>query len=276
MSTIDDLARAGNDAACDDAVLVSRKYLKELARDAELGRIYRECGEALATIEEAYLKKNPRTAKDVRQSALECLTVIGDRFRGAGMFKFNIGALPWPLYVLMAELGVVQNSAHSPLLTPSGSKDQPKGTPAKNYVKAHLNAAAVEIYSALTSRGGWSNDAAASAIAEIFQERGYKVKSPKSSANRNKSDGIVTSDTVKQWSKLSRRVDGDRNKELVACEISMFRKLINDLWDRKSVLVPLMDFYTSEFSLSTVIGYGLIKGRHKILAAEYKHTDDEL
>ncbi len=96
-------------------MLVSRKYLEELERNAKLGRIFRECGEALAEIDKDYLEKNPRTAKDVRQAVLDCLVIIGDRFRGAGMFEAHVCALPWPLFLLVMELLDVQNKRPSPL-----------------------------------------------------------------------------------------------------------------------------------------------------------------
>ena len=64
-------------SADDAAVLVSRKYLEELVRDAEAGRIFRACLNASAEIELDHLKKNPRSAEDVRRAALDSLAIIG-------------------------------------------------------------------------------------------------------------------------------------------------------------------------------------------------------
>jgi hypothetical protein len=128
-----------SDGADDAAVLVSRKQLAELERDAAHGRVLRECGEALAEIDKDYLEKNPRTAKDVRQAVLDCLVIIGDRFRGAGMFEAHVCALPWPLFLLMMELFDIQNKRPSPLLT---AKDPPKGEPSANTANAKGRAAA--------------------------------------------------------------------------------------------------------------------------------------
>ena len=249
-----------SDGADDAAVLVSRKQLASLTRDAELGRILREIPEELAKIEKAWLGKKPRTAKDVRQAALESLMIIGDRFRGAGMFKAHVCALPRPLFLLMMELYDVQNKCPSPLLT---ANDPPKGEPSANTANAKGRAAAVVTYNRLTECDAWADDKAAGAIAKIFQDYGIKVRSPKSSARQRTSDGTVTPETVKQWAKISRAEwGGRRGKGRFEYEIKAFRKLTDELYQvrgygRSLELISVVNgFYTFELSgLRLVEGY---------------------
>ena len=251
-----------SDGADDAAVLVSRKQLAELERDAALGRILREIPEELAKIEKAWLGKKPRTAKDFRQAALESLMIIGDRFRGAGMFKAHVCALPRPLFLLMMELYDVQNKRPSPLLTPDNAQDRPKGEVSKNTANAKGRAAAVVTYNRLTECDAWADGKAAGAIAKIFQDYGIRVRSPKSSARQRTSDGTVTPETVKQWAKISRAQWGDRRgRGQCEYEIKAFRELTDELYQVRGygrsleILSVVNGFYTFELS-----GLRLVEG----------------
>lgn len=201
------------------------------SRDAELGRIFRECLEGLAEVEKIHLETNPRTAADARAAALQSLIYIGYALKEAKcakLSKIEADHLPWPLFLLGMELLDVLCKRPSPLLT---AKDPPKGEPGANTANAKGRAAAVVAYERLTKCDAWTDDEAASVIAKIFQERGAKVRSPKSSARQRKNDGIVTPETVKQWAKISRaQWDGRRGKGQLEHEIALFRKLTDELY----------------------------------------------
>ena len=202
-------------SADDAAVLVSRKYLEELVRDAEAGRIFRACLNASAEIELDHLKKNPRSAEDVRRAALDSLAIIGlalNEAKARGLSKLDGDHLSWPLHALMAELGDVQRGRASPLLTPSPAnkdrprKDRPSGTWARNRLLAHMKAAACETLVRLTECEGWSANKAADTIAAIFEERGIKTNG-QSAIRRNKDSATITGKTVKEWVRKGRKTD---------------------------------------------------------------------
>jgi len=242
-----------SDGADDAAVLLSRKQLAELERDAALGRIFREMLETLAEVEKIHLKTNPRKASDARAAALYSLMCVGKALRDAKCAKLsNLDAdyLSWPLFLLAMELFDVENKRPSPLLT---AKDPPKGEPGANTANAKSRAAAIVAYERLTECDAWTDHDAASVIAKIFQDRGVKVRSSKSEARRKRHDGTVTPDTVKEWLKQSRATwDGNHTSARLKCEIDAFRKLTDELYQvggyvrSKEYLSVVSGFYSTE------------------------------
>jgi len=213
-----------SDGTDDTAVLVSRKRLAALERDAELGSIFREMLEELAKIEKAWIDKSPRTAKDFRQAALVSLMIIGDRFKGARTVEANGlqgDTLPEPLHRLMLELSDVAKGNAGPLLTPGdkpGEGRRPKGTSSRHRWFAHAQAAAIRIHDALIEFGRPA-DQAAKDVAKCFQAPGVKI---------NGKD--VTAATVKEWSDERGRAE-TKLPRLVTEQLKELDKHINELRD---------------------------------------------
>jgi len=212
-------------------------------RYAALGRIFDDCLEGLTAEEKHHLARNPRTAKDVRQSALNSLALIGEALRKAKQSKLsplNADHLPGPLEVLMRALMDVQKGVNRALFAPdSVAKDPSDEQPARSSRKAHEKALAIEVYSRLRN-AGWSVPKASSEIAKIFQEVGEKDIKPAK---------------IQQWAKEARKAQ-TRDTGFVLDERAAIRKALDD-FDRQ-------EFRVTRKSTSVEINPSLIIGHDRI------------
>lgn len=211
--------------------------------DAELGRIFRACLEGLAAIERQYLDNPKRTDEDVQALALQCLGVIGMALMKAkrgGQSPIDADHLPWPLLILTYELHDVFKGRYSALLTPvTQGKNRPKGTPARNRLKAQQRAAAREALPCLEK--AWGLTKAASEIAAIFQKQNVKA---------NGKDAI-TAETVRGWRKQSNKKN-QTEADLILEERGERRKAIDVLRKLNSFAVTLDGIYERHVSEGTL------------------------
>jgi hypothetical protein len=208
--------------------------------DAALGRIFRELLEGLTAEEKHHLARSPRTVKDVRQSALNTLAIIGEALLKAKRSKLsplNADHLPGPLEVLTRALWDVQKGGESAMFMPNHiAKDLPNEQAARSSRKAHAKAFAIEVYSRLI-KAGWTVPKASSEIAKIFQEAGENDIKPA---------------TITEWARQSRK-GKTKDTGLVLDERAALREALDD-FDRQEFQVTRKST-SLEINPSLMIGY---------------------
>jgi len=246
------------DGAGDGAVLVSRKQLAELERDAKLGRIFRELLEGLAAEEQLHLAKSPRAVKDVRQSALTSLARIGAALREAKQSRLSTldaDHLPGPLEVLTRALLDVQQGRKSAFLMPDTVAEDPSDEQAaRSSRKAHAKAFAIEVYSRLR-KAKWTVPKASAAIVKIFNDAGDKSVKPatvhewarQSRKKDSKDTGLVLDDrtAIREMLDEFDRVEFRVNKKSTSVEINPSLMIGYDFWeeDRCEILLDILRRY---------------------------------
>jgi hypothetical protein len=212
----------------------------DIQRYAALGRAFDNCLEGLTAEEKHHLARNPPTAKDVRQSALNSLALIGAALQEVKRLKLSqlsADHLPGPLEVLTRALLDVQKGRKSAFLMPdSVAKDMPVEQAARSSRKAHAKAFAIEVYSRLR-KAGWTVPKASSEIATIFQETGEKDIKP---------------GTITEWGRQSRK-NKTKDTGLVLDERAALREALED-FDRQEFQVTRKST-SIEIEPSPVIGY---------------------
>lgn len=228
--------------------------------DAALGRIFRELLEGLTAEEKHHLARSPRTAKDVRQSALNSLVLFGKALQKAKRSKLsqlNADHLPGALEVLMRALLDVQKGRKSAFLMPdSVAKDMANEQPARSSRKAHAKELAILVYSRLI-KAGWTVPKASSEIAKIFQEAGEKDIKP---------------GTITEWARQSRK-GKTKDTGLVLDERAALREALDD-FDRQEFQMTRKST-SVKINPSLIIGYDRIEGAQSQSAESFDFWEED-